>query len=67
VLTDVLDLDAVERVRTYGTCGLNRMWSQFLPEDAEIDLPVYRGSIRPAEWTPVTGTVKAGAAEGEER
>jgi predicted amidohydrolase len=67
VLTDVLDLDAVDRVRTYGTCGLNRMWSQFLPEDVEIPLPVYNGSIRPAEWTPVTGTVKPGAAEGEER
>ena len=27
-LTDVIDLDEVDRVRTYGTCGLNRLWSQ---------------------------------------
>ena len=29
VLTDVLDLDQVTRVRTFGTCALNRMWDQF--------------------------------------
>ena len=30
-LIDVIDLTQVERVRTYGTCGLNRLWSQFRP------------------------------------
>ena len=28
VLTDVLDLDAVTRVREYGTAGVSRLWEQ---------------------------------------
>jgi predicted amidohydrolase len=52
VLTDVLDLDAVARVRTYGTAGLNRMWSQFTDADAPLDLPLYGGRIHPARWHP---------------
>ena len=27
-LTDVLDLDAVTRVREYGTAGVSRLWEQ---------------------------------------
>ena len=50
VLTDVLDLDACVRVRRYGTAGLNRVWSQFRPDDAVIDLPMYQGRIDPAAW-----------------
>jgi predicted amidohydrolase len=52
VLTDVLDLDAVTRVRTYGTAGLNRMWSQFTDADDPLDLPLYDGRIDPARWRP---------------
>ena len=54
VLTDVLDLDAVTRVRTYGTAGLNRMWSQFTEDDAPLDLPLYQGRLDPGRWRPAT-------------
>ncbi len=55
VLTDVLDLDDVTRVRTYGTCGLNRMWDQFRQDDEPLELPLYEGRIDPLRWHP-TGT-----------
>ncbi|MFC7756292.1 carbon-nitrogen hydrolase family protein [Tsukamurella soli] len=47
-----IDLDDVTRVRQHGTEGLNRMWSQMLPGDPLIDLPVYSGHIDPATWRP---------------
>ncbi|MFC5846811.1 carbon-nitrogen hydrolase family protein [Deinococcus petrolearius] len=50
VLTDVLGLDHVERVRTYGTAGLTRVWSQFRPGDPPLPLPLYGGRIDPARW-----------------
>lgn len=49
-----LDLGAVERARTHGTAGVNRMWSQFHPGEPAIELPVYQGRIDPAYWTPPT-------------
>jgi predicted amidohydrolase len=52
VLTDVLDLDDVTRVRRYGTAGLNRVWDQFDPADDPLELPLYRGHIDPARWKP---------------
>ncbi|MDX2702282.1 carbon-nitrogen hydrolase family protein [Streptomyces sp. PA03-6a] len=52
VLTDVLDLDDVTRVRTYGTAGLNRMWSQFTDTDRPLELPLYDGRIDPRSWRP---------------
>ncbi|HCA87597.1 MAG TPA: carbon-nitrogen hydrolase family protein [Streptomyces sp.] len=52
VLTDVIDLDDVTRVRTYGTAGMNRMWDQFTDADAPVDLPLYGGRIDPATWRP---------------
>jgi predicted amidohydrolase len=52
VLTDVLDLDDVSRVRRYGTAGLNRMWDQFTGSDASLPLPLYQGRIDPASWKP---------------
>ncbi|POX58046.1 carbon-nitrogen hydrolase family protein [Streptomyces sp. Ru62] len=55
VLTDVLDLDDVTRVRTFGTAGLNRMWDQFTDADTPIDLPLYGGRIDPRRWRPATG------------
>ncbi len=51
-MTDVLNLDEVERVRTYGTAGLNRMWSQFNETDEPLELPVYSGRIEPQRWKP---------------
>jgi predicted amidohydrolase len=50
VLTDVLDLDHVTRVRTFGTAGLNRMWDQFDETDHPIELPLYQGRIEPKLW-----------------
>ncbi|WP_457316366.1 carbon-nitrogen hydrolase family protein [Sinomonas sp. RB5] len=47
-----LDLDAVGRVRTQGTAGVNRMWSQFRPGEQPIALPIYQGQINPGTWTP---------------
>ncbi|MEW2810510.1 carbon-nitrogen hydrolase family protein [Streptomyces massasporeus] len=55
VLTEVLDLDDVTRVRTFGTAGLNRMWNQFADTDAPLDLPLYGGRIDPGRWRPATG------------
>ncbi|GGR03590.1 carbon-nitrogen hydrolase family protein [Deinococcus ruber] len=52
VLTDVLDLGHVERVRTYGTAGLTRPWSQFQPGDTPIRLPLYGGEMAPERWSP---------------
>lgn len=52
VLTDVLDLDDVTRVRTHGTAGLNRVWDQFQDGDAPIELPLYQGRIDPRRWNP---------------
>jgi formamidase len=46
VLTDVLDLEAVERVRHFGTAGVSRMWEQMLREGPGIELPMYGGPVR---------------------
>ena len=52
VLTDVLDLDHVPRVRKFGTAGLSRMWDQFQPGDQPLSLPLYQGNIDPLRWKP---------------
>lgn len=54
-VTDVLDLDEVTRVRTYGTRGLNRMWSQMQEGDPALPLPVYDGALTPTRWRPHNG------------
>lgn len=46
-LTDVLNTDEVQRVRTFGTAGVNRMWSQFRKGDPVLELPMYRGRLDP--------------------
>ena len=46
MLTDVLDLEAVERVRRFGTAGVSRMWEQMMREGPGIELPMYGGSVR---------------------
>jgi predicted amidohydrolase len=45
LLTDVLDLDAVTRVREFGTGGVSRMWEQILRTGPGIELPMYGGSV----------------------
>jgi len=46
LLTDVLDLEAVKRVRRYGTAGVSRMWEQILREGPGIELPMYGGTVQ---------------------
>ena len=46
MLTDVLDLEAVERVRRFGTAGVSRMWEQMMREGPGIELPMYGGTVR---------------------
>jgi formamidase len=47
MLTDVLDLDAVTRVRRFGTAGVSRMWDQIQRQGPGIHLPMYDGSVQP--------------------
>jgi formamidase len=46
-LTDVLDLAAVDRVREYGSVGLNRLWEQMVREGSGLELPMYGGRFVP--------------------
>lgn len=41
LITDVLDLDAVARVRGHGTAGVSRIWDQFERRLPHVKLPVY--------------------------
>jgi formamidase len=41
LLTDVLDLDAVTRVREHGTAGVSRIWDQARRLVPELELPMY--------------------------
>ena len=48
LLTAVLDLEAVERVRRFGIAGVSRMWEQLDSLDgAGPELPMYGGRIQP--------------------
>jgi formamidase len=48
LLTDVLDLESVERVRKFGVAGVSRMWEQLDSLDGDgPELPMYGGRIRP--------------------
>ncbi|MEU7581492.1 carbon-nitrogen hydrolase family protein [Streptomyces sp. NPDC041068] len=51
VLVDVLDLDTVTRVRTYGSAGLNRPWAQLARYGDRVTLPMYGGTFRQAPWS----------------
>jgi formamidase len=45
--TEVLDLDAVTRVREHGSVGMNRMWAQLEEEGPRLQLPMYGGAFAP--------------------
>ncbi|MFJ2738892.1 carbon-nitrogen hydrolase family protein [Streptomyces sp. NPDC087440] len=47
ILVDVLDLDAVTRVRKFGSAGLNRPWDQLARYGERIKLPMYGGTFQP--------------------
>jgi formamidase len=47
VLTAAIDMDAVTRVRTHGSFGINRMWEQMDRHGPDLELPMYGGRYRP--------------------
>lgn len=61
-LTEVIDFDAVSRVRTHGSVGLTRMWDQLDREGQTIPLPAYGGSIRPRMSSQTSATSEAAVA-----
>lgn len=50
VVTDVLDLAEVSRVRAHGTAGLTRVWDPFAHDRPPLQLPLYEGRINPPRW-----------------
>ena len=52
IVYTIIDFDRVAQIRRDGTAGVNRMWDQFLPNDPEINLPIYSGRINPRTWRP---------------
>ncbi|HZC41014.1 MAG TPA: carbon-nitrogen hydrolase family protein [Streptosporangiaceae bacterium] len=53
IMVDVLDLDAVTRVHSYGTFGLNRTWDQLDGHGPALQLPMYSGRYQ--RRPPVAG------------
>jgi formamidase len=47
VLTAVLDLDQVRRVRERGSFGINRLWEEMDRVGPNLELPLYGGRYRP--------------------
>ena len=47
VVTAVLDLDQVERVRARGSFGINRLWEEMDRVGPGLDLPLYGGPYHP--------------------
>jgi formamidase len=47
LVTAVLDLDQVERVRERGSFGINRLWDEMDRVGPGLELPLYGGSYRP--------------------
>jgi predicted amidohydrolase len=52
IIYTIIDFDRVAQIRRDGTAGVNRMWNQFLPNDPDINLPIYNGRINPRTWRP---------------
>jgi len=59
-LTQVLDLGAVQRVRHFGSAGLNRLWSQMRDGDPVVALPLYDGTLDPQRFGAVAGRLPTG-------
>jgi formamidase len=47
VVTAVLDLDQVERVRERGSFGINKLWEEMDRVGPSLELPLYGGPYRP--------------------
>ena len=50
IMVETIDLDMVTKVRTYGTCGLNRPWQQLARYGSDIRLPMYGGGMKTPDW-----------------
>jgi formamidase len=55
LITDVLDLDAVTRVRSVGSFGLNRLLDQFDRLGPALELPMYGGYVPQSILVPEEG------------
>lgn len=51
-ITEVLDLEAVTRVRNHGSVGMSRMWAQLAEQAGDVALPLYGGSFAAAGKPP---------------
>lgn len=51
ILTDVIDLDDVDNARNLGTAAVTRPWAFLDGSQPAVDLPLYRGSMRPETWS----------------
>jgi formamidase len=49
VVTAVLDLDQVQRVRERGSFGINKLWEEMDRVGPGLDLPLYGGPYRPRQ------------------
>lgn len=58
ILTDVIDLDEVAAVRTYGTGGVTRPWLQYDGVDSTLELPLYAGRIDSSRWAPTSAATE---------
>ena len=52
IIYTIINFNRVAQIRRDGTAGVNRMWDQFLPNDPDINLPIYSGRINPRTWRP---------------
>jgi formamidase len=62
VLIDVIDLDAVARVRRRGAYGINRLWDQWDRQAPLLDLPMY-GRLSPRPQAHDDGATDGAALE----
>ena len=62
-LTEVLDRDAVSRVRRLGSVGLNRMWAQLEAEGKGLELPMYGGALLPFRVSALEASQASDAAQ----
>lgn len=51
VLTAVVELDAVDNARRFGSFGITRPWSQLRDDDEPIPMPLYGGALTPQAWS----------------
>jgi predicted amidohydrolase len=63
IMTEMIDLDMVSRVREYGTLGLSQLWKDF--GNFKQRFPMYHGDIRKGEIYKSLGPLKLHEKIGE--